>query len=154
MRCPFCGNDEDRVLESRGSQGGAAVRRRRECSSCQRRYTTYEQIELPLVLVVKRNGQREVLDRVKLLNGMVIACRKRPVPIERLDEAVNSIEQAIHDQGLREIDSLALGEMVAEELRKIDHVAFVRFASVYRQFEDVEQFKDILEGLDTTKLRV
>jgi len=154
MQCPFCGKDEDRVLESRSSQGGAAVRRRRECSSCQRRYTTYEQVELPLVLVVKRNGQREVFDRAKLLNGMVIACRKRPVPLERLEEAVSSIEQAIHDQGLREIDSLALGDMVSEELRKIDHVAFVRFASVYRQFEDVEQFKDILEGLDSKRTGV
>jgi len=146
MKCPYCGFQDDRVLESRTVKDGEVIKRRRECEFCSRRYTTYEHIEAQ-VMVVKHDGRRENLDRQKIIKGMMIACRKRPVAIERVEEVADSIERRIIDSGKREIPSEQIGEMVAEELRQLDQVAYVRFASVYRHFEDVGQFKDIIEVL-------
>jgi len=146
MKCPYCGFQDDHVLESRTVKDGEVIKRRRECESCSRRYTTYEHIEAQ-VMVVKHDGRRENLDRQKIIKGMMIACRKRPVAIERVEEVADSIERRIIDSGKREIPSEQIGEMVAEELRQLDQVAYVRFASVYRHFEDVGQFKDIIEVL-------
>jgi transcriptional repressor NrdR len=146
MKCPYCGFLDDHVLESRTVRDGEVIKRRRECEFCSRRYTTYEHIEAQ-VMVVKHDGRRENLDRQKIIKGMLIACRKRPVAIERLEEVADSIERRIIDSGKREIPSEQIGEMVAEELRQLDQVAYVRFASVYRHFEDVGQFKDIIEVL-------
>ena len=146
MKCPYCGFQDDHVLESRTVRDGEVIKRRRECESCNRRYTTYEHIEAQ-VMVVKHDGRRESLDRQKIIKGMLIACRKRPVAIERLEEVADAIERRIIDSGRREIDSEQIGEMVADELRELDQVAYVRFASVYRHFEDVGQFKDIIKVL-------
>lgn len=147
MKCPFCGFPEDRVLESRSVKEGAAIRRRRECMSCCRRFTTFEEVQELRVLVVKRDGRREPFERGKILRGMVVACEKRPVPTEVLEAAVDGIERKVYDTGEREIESRVIGELVAEALRKIDKVAYVRFASVYRQFEDVGQFREIVDVL-------
>ncbi len=147
MKCPFCGFPEDRVLESRSVKDGAAIRRRRECMSCCRRFTTFEEVQELRVLVVKRDGRREPFERGKILRGMIVACEKRPVPTEALEAAVDGIERKVYDTGEREIESRAIGELVAEALRKIDKVAYVRFASDYRQFEDVGQFREIVDVL-------
>ena len=148
MRCPFCGHQDDKVLDSRTVKDGDAIRRRRECVSCERRFTTYEEIEEMLVMVVKRDGRREPFDREKVLRGMIVACEKRPVGMDTLEAAADGIERAVYDSGSHEIDSGTIGEMVVEALRKVDQVAYVRFASVYRQFEDVGQFKEIVDVLD------
>jgi len=153
MKCPFCGDQNDRVLESRSIRDGEAIRRRRECLECGRRYSTFEEIEERRVMVVKRDGRREPFDRAKVLRGMTVACEKRPVPTETLNAAVDRIERAAYDRGELEIESSEIGEMVMEELRHIDQVAYVRFASVYRQFEDVGQFKEIVEVLGGRKKR-
>lgn len=147
MRCPFCGNVEDRVVDSRESREGDVIRRRRECAQCERRYTSYEKIELPTFQVVKRDQRRESYDRNKLMRGLQIACRKRPVPQVELDRIADSIESAMADSGEREISSLELGTMVMNRLRELDPVAYVRFASVYRRFEDVDAFVKELHGL-------
>lgn len=146
MKCPYCACQDDRVLESRTMKEGEVIKRRRECESCARRYTTYEHIEAQ-VMVVKHDARRENLDRQKIIRGMTIACRKRPIAVEKLEEVADAIERRIIDSGKREIRSEDIGEMVSEELRKLDQVAYVRFASVYRHFEDVGQFKDIIEVL-------
>ena len=153
MKCPFCGDQNDRVLESRPIRDGEAIRRRRECLGCGRRYSTFEEIEERRVMVVKRDGRREPFDRAKVLRGMTVACEKRPVPTETLNAAVDRIERTVYDRGELEIESSEIGEMVMEELRHIDQVAYVRFASVYRQFEDVGQFKEIVEVLGGRKKR-
>ncbi len=147
MRCPFCGNDDDKVLESRAARDGAAIRRRRECNSCGRRFTTFEEVEELRVMVIKRDGRREPFDRDKVLRGMIVACEKRPVGMDTLESAADSIERSVYDAGGSEIESEAIGEMVAEVLRGVDQVAYVRFASVYRQFEDVGQFREIVDVL-------
>ena len=147
MKCPFCDYQEDKVLESRTVKGGDAIKRRRECLSCGRRFTTYEQIEELRVMVVKKDGRREPFDRNKILKGMTAACEKRPIGTDALELLVDNIEREVYDSGLREIESSRIGEMVAEALRKVDKVAYVRFASVYRQFEDVGQFKEIVDVL-------
>lgn len=149
MKCPFCGDQNDRVLESRLIRDGEAIRRRRECLGCGRRYSTFEEIEERRVMVVKRDGRREPFDRAKVLRGMTVACEKRPVSTETLNAAVDRIERTVYDRGELEIESREIGEMVMEELRHIDQVAYVRFASVYRQFEDVGQFKEIVDVLDS-----
>lgn len=151
MKCPFCGCLDDKVLHSRAVRDGEAVRRRRECLACARRFTTFEQIEEVRVMVVKRDGRREPFDRSKVMRGMTVACEKRPVPTDTLEAITDHIERDIIDMGIMEIESAKIGEMVAEELRKVDQVAYVRFASVYRQFEDVGQFKTIVEGLGKPK---
>ncbi|HET9333505.1 MAG TPA: transcriptional regulator NrdR [Gemmatimonadota bacterium] len=147
MRCPFCGADEDRVVDTRSSQEGRAVRRRRECESCGKRFTTYESVELFPRQVVKRDGRREPYDRQKLLLGIVTACTKRPVNIDTIEAIVERIEQRLEESGRVEVESRWLGEQVMQELQEADEVAYVRFASVYRQFKDVTEFMNELRGL-------
>ena len=147
MRCPYCGNTEDRVVDSRESREGDVIRRRRECVRCERRFTSYEKIEHEPWQVVKRDQRREDYDREKLMRGLHVACRKRPVSQDALDRLADSIEAAIQESGLREISSQQLGTMVMERLRDLDPVAYVRFASVYRRFEDVEAFARELSQL-------
>jgi transcriptional repressor NrdR len=140
MRCPFCANLEDRVVDSRESREGDVIRRRRECARCERRFTSYEKIEVPTFQVVKRDQRREAYDRTKLMQGLQVACRKRPVPQAELERIADFIEQSMIDGGEREISSQRLGTMVMDRLRDLDPVAYVRFASVYRRFEDVDAF--------------
>jgi transcriptional repressor NrdR len=147
VRCPFCGADEDRVVDTRSSQEGRAVRRRRECEACGKRFTTYESVELFPRQVVKRDGRREPYDRQKLLLGIVTACTKRPVNIDTIEAAVDRIEQRLEESGRVEVESRWLGEQVMAELQEVDEVAYVRFASVYRQFKDVTEFMNELRGL-------
>ncbi|MGC8862638.1 MAG: transcriptional regulator NrdR [Armatimonadota bacterium] len=147
MKCPFCGFLEDKVVESRSVKDGAATRRRRECLWCGRRFTTLEEVKELRVMVVKRDGRREAFDRGKVLRGMMLACQKRPVATETLEAAADEIERKVYNSGEREITSQVLGEMVSDALHKIDQVAYVRFASVYRQFEDIGQFREIVDVL-------
>ncbi|HSP16022.1 MAG TPA: transcriptional regulator NrdR [Thermoanaerobaculia bacterium] len=147
MRCPFCATVEDRVVDSRESREGDVIRRRRECVRCGRRFTSYEKIESRSFQVVKRDQRREPYDREKLMRGLQVACRKRPVPQGELDRVADSIEAAIYDSGEREISSQQLGRMVIDRLRDLDPVAYVRFASVYRRFEDVDAFVKELHRL-------
>lgn len=147
MRCPFCKNDDDKVIDSRASNDGSAIRRRRVCQICQRRYTTYERVEdLPL-RVVKKDGTRVPFDRKKILDGLLKACEKRPVPLSKLEETVSRIEQICSENFDREVTTSFIGELVMKELRGLDQVAYVRFASVYRQFRDVSQFLDELRPM-------
>ncbi|HET7434927.1 MAG TPA: transcriptional regulator NrdR [Thermoanaerobaculia bacterium] len=147
MRCPFCANLEDRVVDSRESREGDVIRRRRECTACERRFTSYEKIEVPTFQVVKRDERREPFDREKLMRGLQIACRKRPVPQAQLDGIADAIESRMQESGEREISSQDLGTMVMDRLRDLDPVAYVRFASVYRRFEDVDAFVKELHKL-------
>ena len=147
MRCPFCGNTEDRVVDSRESREADVIRRRRECTQCDRRFTRYERIEQVPFQVVKRDERREPYDRSKLMQGLQVACRKRPVPQETLERLADTIEAAMQDSGEREISSKAIGTMVMQRLRELDPVAYVRFASVYRRFEDVDAFVKELHQL-------
>ena len=151
MKCPFCGEVEDKVIDSRSSKDGYAIRRRRECLSCGKRFTTYESIEEILPMIVKKDGRREVFDRSKILNGIKKACEKRPVSIERIGEVVDRIEQACQELQVREIPSSVVGERIMAELHDLDEVAYVRFASVYRQFRDVNEFLEELEDLKKKK---
>ena len=153
MKCPFCGHQDDKVLESRTAKSGEAIKRRRECLACSRRFTTYEQIEELQVMVVKRDGRREPFDRTKVLRGMIVACEKRPVGMDVLESITDDIERTVYDAGVREIESEQIGELVADALRSVDQVAYVRFASVYRQFEDVGQFKEIIDILGGSRSR-
>ncbi|GGJ09990.1 transcriptional repressor NrdR [Alicyclobacillus cellulosilyticus] len=140
MRCPYCGADNSRVLESRTSEDGTTIRRRRECSSpaCGRRFTTYERVEQRPLMVIKKNQDREEFSHEKLFRGLAKACEKRPIPVEQLESLVNQIERELRLEYEREVPSSAIGERVMEALRKLDGVAYVRFASVYREFRDVE----------------
>ena len=147
MKCPFCATLDNRVIDSRLSQGGEVTRRRRECEQCNRRYTTYERVELALPLVVKKDNRREPFDRDKVLAGLRKACDKRAVSWEQLEQLVASIEQDLVESGEREVDSTNLGEKVMERLRALDQVAYVRFASVYRRFKDIHEFMDELSDL-------
>lgn len=147
MRCPYCGNTEDRVVDSRESREGDAIRRRRECVQCTRRFTSYEKIESLQFQVVKRDQRREPYDREKMMRGLQVACRKRPVPQAELERLADGIEAAMHDSGEREISSQQLGTIVMDRLRELDPVAYVRFASVYRRFEDVDAFVKELHRL-------
>jgi transcriptional repressor NrdR len=147
MKCPFCGHTEDRVVDSRVGRDGEFIRRRRECLKCRRRYTTYEYIEDVLPMVVKRDGRREPFDRQKLRSSILKACEKRSVGVQAVDDVVADIEARLHDRAEKEISSLELGDMVMEHLQKLDQVAYVRFASVYRQFKDIAQFMDEVKGL-------
>ena len=147
MRCPFCAHDEDKVIDSRPSDEGFAIRRRRECISCNARFTTYEKVEnLPLV-VIKKDGTRQPFDRDKLISGILKACEKRPVTTTQVENLVNSIESQSQNSLKREIMSREIGEMVMERLKLIDEVAYVRFASVYRQFKDVNSFLEELNEM-------
>ena len=145
MKCPFCGHTEDRVVDSRVGRDGEFIRRRRECLKCHRRYTTYEYIEDVLPHVVKRDNRREPFDRQKLLGGLNKACNKRPVSREALEQLVSSIESELEGLESREVPANELGEKVMARLRKLDEVAYVRFASVYRSFRDIEEFRSELE---------
>lgn len=140
MRCPYCGHVEDRVVDSRESREGDVIRRRRQCVRCERRFTSYEKIESVPFQVVKRDQRREPYDREKLMRGLRIACRKRPVSVPSLESLADGIEAAMQDGADREISSRELGNLVMTRLRELDQVAYVRFASVYRRFEDVEEF--------------
>lgn len=147
MKCPFCGHQEDKVVDSRASSDGISIRRRRECLNCERRFTTYEQIEDIAYMVVKNDGSREEFDRMKLLAGLNKACEKRPVPATSLDRIVQDVEQRLHEREEREIDTSEIGAMAMQRLRPLDQVAYVRFASVYRRFEDPEAFMEELQSL-------
>ena len=144
MRCPFCKRDNDRVVDSRSAAEGASIRRRRECLACGRRYTTYEQIEQIPIQVVKKGGSRVTFDPAKILAGLLKACEKRPVPLETLEELVHRVEMRAREEFDREVPSRFIGEEVMRELRLLDQVGYVRFASVYREFQDVTEFIDEL----------
>jgi transcriptional repressor NrdR len=147
MRCPFCGNEKDKVVDSRESGPGDSIRRRRECLQCLRRFTSYERIEEIPYFVIKKDGQREAFDRTKLLSGLHRACEKRAVSIKTLEALVDEIEQMVQDSPEREVEAGVIGERVMDGLKELDKVAYVRFASVYRQFEDVQEFMSELKGL-------
>lgn len=147
MKCPYCGHQEDKVIDSRLGKDGEFIRRRRECLQCQRRFTTYEYIENILPMVVKKDGRREAFDRQKLRSSILKACEKRSVGIAAVDEIVSNIETILHEKAEKEISSRELGEIVMSHLQNLDEVAYVRFASVYRQFKDISQFMDEVKDL-------
>ena len=147
MRCPFCGTDEDKVIDSRVSKDAREIRRRRECEACQRRFTTYERIEESMPLVVKRDGRREPFDRNKIERGLLFACAKRPITHEAVIRLAEDVEREIGELGVAEIQSRAIGERVLPRLHALDQVAFVRFASIYRDFRDVEEFTREVESI-------
>ena len=147
MNCPFCGHPDNRVVDSRDVRSGIEIRRRRECAECGQRFTTYERVDELPTTVVKRDGRRESFDREKLLTGLLRACEKRPVPRRDLVAVVDSVESALAAREVREMSTEEIGNLVIEKLRRLDQVAYVRFASVYRRFEDVTQFMDELKNL-------
>ncbi len=147
MRCPVCGDDQDRVVDSRSVKDGRAVRRRRQCSVCEHRYTTYEYIEPSASSVIKRDGSREPYDREKLTRGIVIACEKRPVSTDEINALVDRVESMIGENGEREVPSERIGMAVMREIQDLDQVAYVRFASVYRHFKNVNEFLDEIRGM-------
>lgn len=147
MKCPFCRSLENKVIDSRLSKEGDVIRRRRECLDCQRRFTTYERVEEILPLVIKKNGSRELFDRNKIMAGLKKACEKRPISVEVLEEVTSGIERHFQEMGEKEIPSSAIGEMVMRALYHLDDVAYVRFASVYRQFKDITQFIEEVKEL-------
>ena len=147
MKCPFCGYTESKVIDSRPAEEGATIRRRRECLACSKRFTTYEIIERMPLVVVKRDGSRQSFDKVKLINGMVRASEKRPVPLAKLEEIADDIEQELQSSLEREIKTVDIGEMVMSRLKDVDEVAYVRFASVYRSFKDINTFMEELKSL-------
>lgn len=147
MKCPFCGFGESKVIDSRPAEEGASIRRRRECLSCGKRFTTYETVESLPMVVMKKDGSRQSFDRRKVLAGMIRACEKRPVPLADLERIAAEIEQDLQNTMEREISTEDVGEKVMERLRKVDQVAYVRFASVYRQFKDIDTFKEELNKL-------
>jgi transcriptional repressor NrdR len=147
MKCPACGYLEDRVIDSRSTKEGSAIRRRRECLACNQRFTTYEEIELGTLYVIKRDGRREAFDRSKLWGGIRRAAEKRPIPAAELEAAADRVEDRLRALGLGEVTSAAIGEEVMAELRGLDEVAYVRFASVYRHFQDASQFMDEVQSL-------
>ena len=140
MRCPYCGNKNDSVIDSRSSKNGSSVRRRRKCLKCTKRFTTYEYVERVPLMVVKKDGRREPFEREKLLNGIMVACEKRPVSVKRVEKVVDDIEKYIERKHDKEVASREIGELVMKHLHALDEIAYVRFASVYRQFRDVGQF--------------
>lgn len=144
MKCPFCGCAESKVIDSRPTDEGERIRRRRECTSCEKRFTTYEIIETVPVIVVKKDKSREAFDRVKLFNGLLRACEKRPVSISQIEKAVSEIESELQNSLDREVTSVHIGELAMEKLKTLDEVAYVRFASVYRQFKDINTFMEEL----------
>ena len=153
MRCPFCGNSESKVINSRPAEEGATIRRRRECLACQKRFTTYEIMERLPLIVVKRDGSRQTFDKMKLMNGMLRACEKRPISLHAVEEIANDIEQELQNALEREVTTITIGEMVMNRLKELDEVAYVRFASVYRQFEDIDSFLEELNKLMQNKKR-
>ena len=151
MKCPYCGYSESKVIDSRPADEGSSIRRRRECLSCSKRFTTYETVESLPMVVVKKDGSRQSFDRRKVLGGMIRACEKRPVPLADLERIAEEIEQDIQNSMEREISTVAIGEKVMDRLRDVDQVAYVRFASVYRQFKDIDTFMEELTKLLSEK---
>ena len=147
MKCPFCDDVEDKVVDSRMAKEGEVIRRRRECLSCKRRYTTYERVEVTMPAVVKKDGRREPFDRSKIVSGLKKACEKRPISTATIETVTDRIEKRIQDLGETEIVSTAVGEEVMREVSQLDQVAYVRFASVYRAFKDIDQFMDEIKAL-------
>lgn len=147
MRCPFCENPDTRVIDSRPTEEGHAIRRRRECDSCSKRFTTYEKVEEMLFMVIKKDGSREAFDRNKVMNGIIKACEKRPVSIASIERIVEEIERGLNNMMEKEVESKLIGEVIMEHLKALDEVAYVRFASVYRQFKDVNTFVAEIEKL-------
>jgi len=147
MKCPYCPEKETKVIDSRESKDGEIIRRRRVCDSCGKRFTTYERVEVPLPAVVKKDGRREAFDRMKIVGGIKKACEKRPIAMNVIDELVDRIERWAVEIGEPEIQSTSIGERVMEELHSLDQIAYVRFASVYRSFRDINEFKQELEDL-------
>ena len=147
MKCPFCDELEDKVVDSRMAKEGEVIRRRRECLACRRRYTTYERVEEILPMVVKKDGRRESFDRTKILAGLKKACEKRPISTATIEDVTDRIEKRIQEMGETEIESRIVGEELMKELHQLDQVAYVRFASVYREFKDIDQFMDELRTL-------
>ncbi len=145
MQCPYCSHDDSKVIDSRTSENG--VRRRRECTRCGLRYTTYENVHLPALLVIKNDERREEFSRDKLRDGIARACTKRPISYDKIEEMATDIETSLHDSGNVEVHSNAIGRMVMEKLRGLDRVAYVRFASVYRDFQDIESFEEVVRDL-------
>ena len=151
MKCPFCNHLHDKVVDSRESRDGEAIRRRRECLKCARRFTTYEQVEHALPMVIKKDGRRESFDRNKILSGLTKACEKRPISVEKLYEVIDDIEKQLYSRMEKEVASNIIGEMLMEKLARLDEVAYVRFASVYRQFKDINAFTKELQKFLTDK---
>lgn len=147
MKCPFCGHEDSKVIDSRESKKGISIRRRRECISCARRFTTYEKIEEIPYMIVKKDGSRQLYDHQKLLRGLLKACEKRPIPVSKFEEIVEEIESRLQERPEKEMKSSEIGQMVMDRLKDLDKVAYVRFASVYREFRDVMEFKQELETL-------
>ena len=146
MRCPFCDNQETKVIDSRPTEDGHAIRRRRECERCSRRFTTYEKVEEVILMVVKKDGSREAFDRRKIMNGIIKACEKRPVTVATMENMVDQIERGLNNMMEKEIESSFIGELIMDQLKDVDQVAYVRFASVYRQFTDVNTFVAEIEN--------
>lgn len=147
MKCPYCGVEDSKVIDSRSTEEGVAIRRRRECLNCNKRFTTYEKVENVPIMVIKKDRSRQPFDRNKILNGLKRACEKRPISIGEIENIVYEIETAIYNSLEREISTEAIGEMLIEKLRRLDQVAFVRFASVYRDFQDVETFRHEIDKI-------
>ena len=147
MKCPFCDNLDTKVIDSRPKEDGHAIRRRRECEVCGKRFTTYEKVEETILMVVKKDNRREVFDRQKVLNGIIKACEKRPVSMARMEQIVDDVERELNNRMEREVESTYIGELIMDQLKKVDEVAYVRFASVYRQFTDVNTFIKEIEKL-------
>lgn len=148
MRCPFCQNEDTQVLDTRASEEGDSVRRRRRCNHCEKRFTTFERIELAMPVIVKKNGSRTEFEPAKLRASLMLALRKRPVSADAVDAAIHRIEEKLRSSGEREIISGQIGELVMRELKRLDKIAYIRFASVYRSFEDIAEFRDALDEVD------
>lgn len=151
MKCPFCNYNDTKVIDSRGQDDNSVIRRRRLCESCGKRFTTYERIDMIPITVIKRDGTREIFDKNKIIGGIMKSCNKRPVTAQQIEALVDDIENALMGSGDREVESKALGNMVMDRLKELDEVAYVRFASVYRQFKDINTFIDELEKLIVEK---
>ena len=151
MKCPYCYYPESKVIDSRPADDGLRIRRRRECIKCTKRFTTYESVETQPLIIIKRDKSRQVFDRNKLLSGMLRACEKRPVSLQTLETAIDEIESQLQNSFEREVTSVQIGEMALEKLRYIDEIAYVRFASVYRDFKDIESFMEALDSLKNDK---
>ena len=151
MKCPYCNYEDTKVIDSRPTEDGHAIRRRRGCEKCGKRFTTYEKVEESIIMIVKKDGSREAFDRGKLMNGIIRACEKRPVPMATIEDMVDRIERGLNNLMQKEVKSDFIGELVMDELKKVDQVAYIRFASVYRQFTDVETFTEEIQKLQRSK---
>lgn len=147
MKCPYCNSEDTKVIDSRPTEDGHAIRRRRGCEKCGKRFTTYEKVEESIIMIVKKDGSREAFDRGKLMNGIIRACEKRPVPVATIEGMVDRIERGLNNLMQKEVKSDFIGELVMDELKRVDQVAYIRFASVYRQFTDVETFTEEINKL-------